>query len=75
MMMSKTLEEGGHTYTHICRALGNKKRKRNREYNESIDYLKKLIENLPENRKIFQVRFSYASRGENASWYFYRGNH
>lgn len=25
MMMSKTLEEGSHTYTHICRALGNEK--------------------------------------------------
>lgn len=46
MMMSKTLEEGSHTYTHICRALGNEKR--NRECNESIDYLKRLVENLPE---------------------------
>lgn len=53
MMMFKMLEEGGYIYMYICCVLGNKKRKRNREYNESIDYLKKLIENLFENRKIF----------------------
>lgn len=46
MMMSKTLEKGSLTYTHICRASGNKKS--NRECNESIDYLKILVENLPE---------------------------